>query len=50
MFKCPKCESENVQRIGGGVGASEEGENLPAITYRCNDCGNIFSDKDLDGE
>jgi len=50
MPKCPKCEGENVERIRRGVGAAPEGGDLPTTTYKCNDCGNIFSDKDLDGE
>lgn len=47
MPKCPKCESKNVKRVSRGVGSAPEGGDLPVATYKCDDCGNIFSDKDL---
>lgn len=50
MPKCPKCGSENIERLGGGVGSAPEGGDLPAITYKCKDCGYVFSDKDLNKE
>lgn len=49
-MQCPKCGSENIEQLGRGVGATSEGGDLPLSTYKCKDCGNIFSDKDLNGE
>jgi transposase-like protein len=49
MPKCPKCGSEKVERTGShNTGVGDPVTWQPEQSdYRCNDCGNVFSDRDL---